>query len=93
MSYVWSYFGSGHGKGIHDGVNVALKQDIRNEEMGMDGERLHNVTDVMAFCEQKQNEQHVAYPNIRRDVIRYFHLMKIEDVDRRHYIKMRPSSL
>jgi hypothetical protein len=49
LSYVWSYFGSGHGKGIHDGVNAALKQDIRNEEMRMDGERLQNVANVMAF--------------------------------------------
>jgi hypothetical protein len=49
----------------------------------MDGQRLQNATNVVAFCERKQSEQHVAYPNVRRDVIRYFHLVKLEDVDRK----------
>lgn len=80
---VWSYFGNGHGKGVHDGASATLKQEIKKEQMIMDGERLQNATYDVVFCEQIQNEQHVAYPNVRRDLIRYFHLMKIEDVDRR----------
>jgi hypothetical protein len=36
--------------------------------MNMDSVWLQNVVDV-AFCERKQNEQHVAYPNVRRDVV------------------------
>lgn len=80
---VWSYFGNGHGKGVHDGASATLKQEIKKEQMIMDGERLQNATYDVAFCEQIQNEQHVAYPNVRRDLIHYFHPMKIEDVDRR----------
>jgi hypothetical protein len=33
---VWSYFGSGHGKGDHNGAGVVLKQEIRKEQMNMD---------------------------------------------------------
>jgi hypothetical protein len=32
--------------------------------MKMDSEQLRNATNVVAFCEQKQNEQHAAYPNV-----------------------------
>ncbi len=47
----------------------------------MDGQCLQNAANVVAFCERKQSEQHAAYPNVRRDFIRYFHLVKVEDVD------------
>ncbi len=34
---LWSYFGLGHGKGVHDGVGVNLKQEIKKEQLQMDG--------------------------------------------------------
>jgi hypothetical protein len=37
---------------------------------------------LVAFCKQKQMEDHVAYSNVRRDFNCYFHLVKPEDVDR-----------
>ncbi len=52
---VWSYFGNGHGKGVHDGAGVVLKQEIKKKKKRMDDERLQNVVDIMAFCEWKQN--------------------------------------
>jgi hypothetical protein len=33
---VWSYFGSGHGKGVHDGARVVFKQNIIKKQMNMD---------------------------------------------------------
>jgi hypothetical protein len=48
---VWSYFGSGHGKGVHHGVGVVLKQELKQNQMRMDGERLQSVVNVVAFCE------------------------------------------
>jgi hypothetical protein len=48
---VWSYFGNGHGKGVHDGAGVVLKQEIKKKKKRMDDERLQNVVDIMAFCE------------------------------------------
>jgi plasmid stability protein len=37
---VWFYFGSGHGKGVHDGVRTILKQEIQKEQMNMNSEWL-----------------------------------------------------
>jgi hypothetical protein len=34
---LWSYFGSGHGKGVHDGVRTILKQEIWKEQLQIDG--------------------------------------------------------
>jgi hypothetical protein len=36
----WNYFGSGHGKGEVDGVGALLKQEIRNEQLKPDGQKL-----------------------------------------------------
>jgi hypothetical protein len=49
--------------------------------MNTDSVRLQNVANVVAFCERKQNEYHVDCPNVRRDVVRYFHLVRPKDVD------------
>lgn len=80
---VWSFFGSGHGKGVHDGAGAVLKQEIRKQQLNMDSPRMQNAADVVAFCKKKQTEEHAAYPNVRREVIRFFHLVKTEEVDRR----------
>ncbi len=49
----------------------------------MDGKRLRNASDVVSFYESKQMEEHVAYPNARRQVFRFFHSVKSKDVDLR----------
>jgi hypothetical protein len=46
----------------------------------MDGKRFQNASDVVSFCESKQMEGHVAYPNAKRQVSRFFHLVKPKDV-------------
>lgn len=85
---VWSFFGSGHGKGVHDGAGAILKQSIRKEQMKMETPKLHNAADVVAFCKSRQTSEAVVrnglkdYRIARRDVVRFFHL--IENVDRRH---------
>jgi hypothetical protein len=47
---LWSYFGFGHGKGVHDGAGALLKQSIRTEQMKMESPKLQTVADVVAFC-------------------------------------------
>jgi hypothetical protein len=47
----------------------------------MDGKRFQNASDVVSFYESKQMVEHVAYPNAKRQVFRFFHLVKPEDVD------------
>jgi hypothetical protein len=47
----------------------------------MDNEQLQYIVYVIAFYEQKKNQQHVAYPNVWGNVICYFHLVMPIDVD------------
>ncbi len=42
---------------------------------------MRNVVDVVSFCLRRQQE-HIAYPNARRPISRFFHLIRLEDVDR-----------
>ncbi len=49
--------------------------------MNMDGKRFQNASDVVSFYESKQIEEHAAYPNARRQVFWFFHLVKPKDVD------------
>ena len=80
---VWSYFGSGHGKGLHDGAGAMLKCAIRREEMNFDSRtKLESASDVVSFCNRKEQEEHRAYGNARRSLIRYFHLIEPTAVDR-----------
>jgi hypothetical protein len=83
---LWSYFGSGHSKGIHDGVGAMLKQSIWYEQMKMESPKLQTAANVVAFYLQKQTTEaksynnHREHRNCRRNVIRFLHL--IENVDR-----------
>jgi hypothetical protein len=40
---VWSYFGSGYGKGVHDGAEAMLKQEIWKEQLTMDNMKLQTL--------------------------------------------------
>ncbi len=67
---------------MHDGAGVVLKQETRKEQMNMDDKIFQNASDVVSFYESKQMEEHVAYPNAKRQVFWFFHLVKPKDVDR-----------
>jgi hypothetical protein len=47
----------------------------------MEGSKLHNAVGVISFCLKRQQE-HLAYPNVRRPIFRFFRLIKLKDVDR-----------
>jgi hypothetical protein len=47
----------------------------------MDGEKLQNATNVVAFYQWKQNQDHVTHLNARRTISKFFHLVKPKDVD------------
>ncbi len=79
---VWSYFKFGHGKGVHDGVGAILKQEIIKEQFNMYPKRLQSVFDVVSYCERRQMEKHFVYPNARKQVFHFFHLVKPKDVNR-----------
>jgi hypothetical protein len=48
----------------------------------MDSEKLQNAIDVVAFCQWKQIEECTTYLNATRIVFQFFHLVKLDDVDR-----------
>jgi hypothetical protein len=47
---VWSFFGLGHGKGVHDGTGAFLKQEIQKGQLSMNAQRLQNASDTMDFA-------------------------------------------
>jgi hypothetical protein len=58
-----------------------LKQEIRKEQLTMDSQCLQSATNVVAFCKEKKFKDHEAYLNARRDVSRYFHLIRHKIMD------------
>ena len=80
---VWSYFVSGHGKGVHDGAGAVLKQEIRKAQMSVDSSlKMQCAEDVVNYCRAKQSEVHAAFPNARREVDKFYYLIGSNDVDR-----------
>lgn len=79
----WHYWGSGHGKGPHDGAGACLKSGLRKEQLRVDSTRLHNAEDVVHFLRSSMNQPHAAYPGARRDVKRSFLLIGKTEVCRK----------
>jgi hypothetical protein len=79
---LWSFWGTGHGKGPHDGVGACLKQCIRKEQLKPDARKLHNATDVVAYLREAMNLGNAAYPKAKRVVHRNFREIGEEEVVR-----------
>ena len=85
VQMVWHYWGTGHGKGPHDGAGACVKQALRKEQLkAQDGVILQNAHDVVMFLEKTMDRQHLAYEGARRDVNRNFWEIKLGDVNRDH---------
>jgi hypothetical protein len=48
----WNFFGSGHGKGLHDGDGVVIKRLIRKEQLYVNGAKLQNVKEFVQFLHE-----------------------------------------
>ncbi len=46
---LWNFFGSGHGKGPHDGARVVVKIFLRKEKFHVHWVKLHNAKEVVPF--------------------------------------------
>jgi hypothetical protein len=44
---LWSFFGTGHSKGPHDGAGAVVKRFIRHSQLDPNGLTLQNVKDVV----------------------------------------------
>lgn len=78
----WHFWGTGHGKGPHDGAGACLKQALRKEQLKPTSTKLHNASDVVQFLEVAMNLPNAAYPGAKRMVNRHFHLIGKTEVPR-----------
>jgi hypothetical protein len=78
----WHYWGSGHGKGPHDGAGACLKQSIRKEQLRPCSRKLHGAADVVDYLKTSMNRLNGAYPAAKRMVDRHFHLTGRSEVSR-----------
>jgi hypothetical protein len=78
---LWNFFGSGHGKGPHDGGGVVIKQFLRRKQFNPQGKKLQNVMEVVAFlCEQSSSRLELSYFGFMKPL--HIRHVKAEDVDK-----------
>ena len=49
----WNYFGSGHGKGEHDGAGAVINRALTMEQLDNKGVKLQNAHDVVEWLTWK----------------------------------------
>jgi hypothetical protein len=64
----WNFLGSGHGKGLHDGVGVVIKRFIRKEQLDVNGAKLQNAKEVQFLHEHLSKRPKTLYLGARRPV-------------------------
>lgn len=79
----WHFWGTGHGKGPHDGAGACLKQSIRKEQLRRDSRKLHGAADVVNYLKTSMNRPNGAYPAAKRVVDRHFTLIGKTEVCRK----------
>lgn len=76
---LWNFFGSGHGKGPHDGAGVVVKWFIRQAQLDREGPELANAAQVVHMLREKLSSRpETCYTGTnRRPVVRVFwHISK-----------------
>jgi hypothetical protein len=80
---MWSFFGFGHGKGLHNGVGVVLKRFIWRVQLDVKSIKLQNAKLVVFLLKEKLNGQpESSYSSGLRFVTHIFFHVKHVDVDR-----------
>jgi hypothetical protein len=69
---MWSFFGSGHGKGPHDGAGAVLKRYIRTTQLDVNGPRLQSAANIISFLREKLSQRPATTYANRRLVSRNF---------------------
>ena len=87
---MWSFFGTGHGKGPHDGAGAVLKRYIRTAQLDINGLKLQCVAEVVSFLRKELSERPKTVYGDRRPVNRTFWHVLEGDVDREHEYDCEP---
>ena len=83
MGMSWFFFGSGHGKGEHDGAGAVVKRTLTHEQLKPNGAILRCAADVVAFCQANLSQGAPAsYPSKERECARVFWEVLVGDVNR-----------
>ena len=53
IEMMWNFFGSGHGKGEHDGAGAVIKRTLTHEQLKENGWHLKCAGDVVAFLKHR----------------------------------------
>jgi hypothetical protein len=80
---IWSFFGMGHGKGVHDGVGAIIKWFfLWQKQLNAHGVPLRNATNVVSFLRKSLFERlETSYIGHYKPIKRTFWLKSIDDVD------------
>ena len=70
---LWNFFGTGHGKGEHDGAGAVIKRALTAEQLDANGAKLQNAHDVVEWLTWKMADDGRQ---------RLFVEVKMNDVDR-----------
>jgi len=80
---LWSFFGSGHGKCLHDGARAIIKRFLQREQLDAHGEKLQNIEKVVDFLRKHLLDRFEAsYIGVRRPLRQVFWLVKAKEVSR-----------
>ena len=80
-SMLWNFFGSGHGKGPHDGAGAVVKCFIRREQLKPYGVKLQSARDVVGYLTAHLSERpETSYMGHRKPMRRFFHHVLESDV-------------
>jgi hypothetical protein len=66
---LWNFFGSGHGKGPHDGAGAVVKSFICREQLNPDGRRLQCAKDVVDLLTEKLKSLKRIFWHISEDAV------------------------
>lgn len=79
----WNFFGSGHGKGEHDGAGAVIKRSLTQYQLQPDCPKLDCAADVVALLRQTLSDGATAtYASQARYVSRVFWEIELGDVER-----------
>ena len=79
----WNFFGSGHGKGEHDGAGAVIKRALTHEQLKTDGVQMNCASDVVEFLRTNMSTGATGvYSSQVRDIKREFWEVKIDEVNR-----------
>jgi hypothetical protein len=69
-------------KGEVDGAGALLKREIQKKQIKPKGRKIQNVVEVVAFLKFEANKYHVAHLNVRQHINKFFHEVKVGDINR-----------